>query len=137
MSTTSTTNLGLVKPTLGTGEHADVSVINGNMDKLDAAVGAVDAEQDGSLQEQVDALKNSAYRYTNRPNITNLNQLVDNGVYSVYPGASNAPSSAWQAVLVMRFDNSSNYVAQLAIDIDGKAFCRSCISGVWGAWREL
>lgn len=38
MSTTTTPTLELVKPTPGTGEYADVSVINGNMDKIDAAV---------------------------------------------------------------------------------------------------
>lgn len=38
MSTTTTPNLNLVKPTLGTSEPADVSIINSNMDTIDAAV---------------------------------------------------------------------------------------------------
>lgn len=59
MSTTQTPHLGLIKPTPGTGEYADVSVINSNMDKLDAAIGEVDVTTDGSLQEQVTSIQES------------------------------------------------------------------------------
>ena len=61
MTISTTTNLGLKKPVLGTAEDADITTINDNMDTLDAAVGAVDVETDGSLQEQVTALGESVY----------------------------------------------------------------------------
>lgn len=54
MSTT-TENLNLVKP--DGDEYPDISVINGNMDTLDAAVGEVDYATDGDLQAQVNALQ--------------------------------------------------------------------------------
>lgn len=51
-----TDNLDLVKPS-----RLSTVAVNGNMDIIDAAVGAVDVETDGSLQEQVTALGESVY----------------------------------------------------------------------------
>ena len=49
---TYTNNLNLIKQA-GT-EHPQVAGLNDNFDKIDAAVGMVDVDQDGSLQSQVD-----------------------------------------------------------------------------------
>lgn len=54
---TQTTNLGLTKP--AGNERPRINPINENMDILDEAVGDVDVSQDGSLQEQVNALGES------------------------------------------------------------------------------
>lgn len=54
---TQTPNIGLTKP--AGNEKPQVSVINGNSDILDAAIGEVDVSTDGSLQSQVDALRDS------------------------------------------------------------------------------
>lgn len=55
--TTQTPNLHLVKESGN--ERPQRANWNGNMDKIDAAVGAVDVENDGSLAEQVDDVRQS------------------------------------------------------------------------------
>ena len=49
-----TTNIGLVKPEPGTGEKIRLTDINGNMDKIDAAVGAVPSGT--TLQDEISGL---------------------------------------------------------------------------------
>lgn len=65
MSTT-TTNLSLTKPD-GT-DYVDIDDINGNMDTIDAAVGAVPVATKGSLQSQVDS---------NTTDITSLRESIN------------------------------------------------------------
>ena len=60
-----TDNLDLVKPS-----RLSTVAVNGNMDIIDAAVGAVDVETNGSLQEQVTALGES---------VTPKNLTITNG----------------------------------------------------------
>ncbi len=59
MSTSQTTNLHLVKP--DDSEYPDVSVINANMDTIDAKMGAVG---NTSLQGQIDALGESVSKFS-------------------------------------------------------------------------
>lgn len=54
---TQTTNLGLTKPSGN--EKPLVSVLNTDLDIIDEAVGDVDVQADGSLQDQIDALGES------------------------------------------------------------------------------
>lgn len=56
MTTTNTTNLNLTKAVPGTAEPFSTETFNANLDKIDEAVGEVDVQTDGSLQEQVAAL---------------------------------------------------------------------------------
>ena len=57
---TQTTNLGLTKPSGN--EKPLVSVLNTDLDIIDEAVGDVDVQADGSLQDQIDALGESVSR---------------------------------------------------------------------------
>ena len=58
---TQTTNLGLTKPSGN--EKPFVSVLNTDLDIIDEAVGDVDVQADGSLQDQIDALGESVTRW--------------------------------------------------------------------------
>ena len=73
---TQTTNLGLTKPSGN--EKPLVSVLNTDLDIIDEAVGDVDVQADGSLQDQIDALGESVSHiyHPNRPDKSDL-CLVD------------------------------------------------------------
>lgn len=89
MSRTSTPNLGLVKPTPGTGELADVNVINGNMDLIDAAIGVPSPVVASFFQTGTLTVKTGAGRWYIAANAT---------ILSVQASVGTAPTGA--AVIV-------------------------------------
>lgn len=130
MSTSQTTNLHLVKP--DDSEYPDVSVINGNMDTIDAKIGAVG---NTSLQAQI-------------------SQLISNGVVddldniSTYlcksaQNASNMPSglnSNTCFVITLVPDKNATYNVQLAFSFGASKLAMRTrqghiSSGAWSEWK--
>lgn len=71
---------------------------------------------------------------------TNCDDLTENGIYSVRPGSPGLPlSGAWVNVIVIKANNSSQYVSQLAVSTerDMHVYVRCLFNGSWTAWRTL
>ena len=84
------------------------------------------------------ALEYSIYQY--HEIATNCDDLVNNGVYSLKPGATNSPrSGVWVDVIVLITNGSNQYVAQLAVSVerDIHVYARCLFGGIWSAWRTL
>lgn len=103
MSTT-TTNLSLTKPD-GT-DYVDIDDINGNMDTIDAAVGAVPVATKGSLQSQVNTLGAAvgdvpvSTKGSLQDQVTSLGESITRKQYTVTTTANQyvSPFSAYGSV---------------------------------------
>jgi len=77
--------------------------------------------------------------YTNRRKAaTNMNDLTENGFYTVF-NPTNAPvTNAWLAVLVLRFDNNAEYAVQVAFSTSSyNMHMRYRFSNTWSAWKKV
>ena len=52
-------------------------------------------------------------------------------------GPNPETGNIWYAVLVTKVNNNSNFVIQLAMNLEPKVYIRSCMDGKWGTWRSL
>ena len=76
-----------------------------------------------------------AFLYTNyREPTQNIDNLIDNGIYSVN-GGTNSPDGGYVALLVVRMDNNPNFVIQLALSANNnKIYYRRRHTGNWYPW---
>ena len=127
---TQTPNLGLTKP--AGNEKPQVSVINGNSDILDAAIGDVDVSTDGSLQSQVDALFIGA-------TYSDLNDLK-HGVAGYNLNVLNTPNGYGICLALQRAADGNNII-QLAFPNPGQntpMMWRGTLTGTsWTPWKNV
>ena len=114
---TTTTNLGLTKPT--DAEVMDVATINANMDLLD------------------DQIFGKVSRSQNLPTGTDLNTIKTTGIYYGYNWA-NGPGVGIATLIVIAY--SPDWVTQIQhnLGVGGGLFVRKYYSGTtWSAWEQI
>ena len=119
----STTNLGLVKPAYN--EAADVAVINGNMDTIDTAIGTL-------INKTV-----TPQQYTSCADM--FSSAPDNSFITGYTavGAADNPTSTGNWVVLQR-KVSSTYGFQFAMQSNTNSiFFRRLHGGTWYSWYSV
>ena len=114
---TTTTNLGLTKPT--DAEGMDIAVINANMDLLDTQVFGKVSRSHGL------------------PAGTNLNTIKTTGMYHGYDWVNKAGGSISTLIVI---SYSPDWVTQILHNLDnvGALFIRRYHSGTtWSAWEKI
>ena len=106
MSTTNTTNISLVKPTVGTKEPWDQSLVNGNWDKIDAAFGETP----------------SKFTTTTVSNTTTETSLF---LWTISGGTQ---GSAYRMRIWGTFDHASSATATLRAKIGGTTFATQALA---------
>lgn len=134
---TTTTNLGLKKPE--NSDYVDVSVINENMDKLDAEIPARYAEIKHASQHAsggADPVTPAAIgAYPNGiKGAVNCNNLSD-GAWTISASATNGPGAF--ACTLFHKDWNADFASQLAFGADRNVYYRVKTSGSWLAWQEM
>lgn len=125
MSTT-TTNLGLTKP--ASGESADISVINGNMDLIDTAFGNAAVVKTTSLVVPSTALKNGFYYVSS--STSSLSGADANPFLQYHSGQND--------FRILTTAYSDSWLQQIATDFRSPhVYIRRKENGTWTDWTEL
>lgn len=143
MSTT-TTNIGLVKPAYS--DPMDVGVLNNNSDLLDQHIGSIESNvsslssTSGSHTSSITALQNGKQDKitpTSISIVSNANSAMTLGVYYLDGNSTNKPGTENYTLVVFPSNTSGTTCMQIAINPNGaNLYFRTYGNNQWYGWRK-